>query len=39
MEFIAMEAVAEIIQKSSPRAALRFLEAVEKTGGDILAFP
>jgi toxin ParE1/3/4 len=36
---IEMEAIAEIIQENSPRAALRFLDAVEATGEDLLAFP
>ena len=36
---IEMDSIAEVIQQSSPRSALRFLEAVEKTGENLLTFP
>ena len=36
---IEMDGIAEHIQQSSPRSALRFLEAVEKTSTFLLTFP
>ncbi len=36
---IEMDAIAEYIQQSSPRSALRFLEAIEKTVERLLMFP
>jgi toxin ParE1/3/4 len=36
---IDTESVAEVIQQNSPRSALRFLEAVEKTGENLMTFP
>jgi plasmid stabilization system protein ParE len=36
---IEMDGIAEHIQPSSPRPALRFLQAVEKTGERLLRYP
>ena len=36
---IELDGIADHIQQSSPRAALRFLEAVEKTCENLLTFP
>lgn len=36
---LEMDAIAAVMQQDSSRAALRFLEAVEKTGENLLTFP